>query len=110
MSDSKMTFEQEIERLKSMRSKDQNAIEAKDHEIVMLKSECQKLTEQLSDFKKCVEFYADLKHWKTITVENENQRFCIMQGSDLEYFQEPNRDSYGGKLARAMQSKWGSRG
>lgn len=51
-------------------------------------------------YEKALEFYADLKNWRTVTVSNKNQRFCIMTGADLEYFQEPNQDSYCGKRAR----------
>lgn len=51
-------------------------------------------------YEKALEFYANLKNWRTVTVSNKNQRFCIMTGADLEYFQEPNQDSYCGKRAR----------
>ena len=51
-------------------------------------------------YEEALKFYAEFAHWKTVTVEDTNQRFCIMQGSDLEYFKEPNQDSYCGKTAR----------
>lgn len=71
----------------------------------LLTGDNQKIAAQLKDCIEALEFYGDKRSWKTVTISNHNQRFCIMQGSDLEYFQEPNQDSYCGKRAREVLRK-----
>lgn len=65
---------------------------------------------QVRGLLEALEFYASLKNWRTVTISSRNQRFCILTGADLEYFQEPNQDSYCGKRAREALAKFGKGG
>lgn len=63
------------------------------------------LQAQLSAAIEALEFYADKGSWNSVTVEDTNRRFCILSGSDLEYFEQENQNSYCGKRARKTLAK-----
>jgi len=46
-----LVLKDDYDRLQEWRAKDQSAIEAKDHEIVRLKAECERLQKRLLDFE-----------------------------------------------------------
>ncbi len=51
-----------------------------------------------------LEFYGTKTHWKSVTIEDTNRKFCILS-TDLEYFQNESQNSFCGKRAREALSK-----
>lgn len=65
----------------------------------ILVKDLEKKESRIQRLREALEFYGNKESWKTVTVSNHNQIFCIMM-ADLEYFEEPNQDSYCGRMAR----------
>lgn len=68
--------------------------------IVKAANESRHYAELLLKALEIIHFYAEPSNWKSVTIEDTHRRFCIFTGSDLEYFQDDNQNSFCGRKAR----------